>query len=106
MEKYLIIENANSSGQGHNPFHSETPYHDLITQFGWEYSHTTPVTGLDNVRFAVHTYKRGGWNVSVECRKDYTFVATASKSGRSRETRFHNRRELEAYLKRKSRELK
>lgn len=55
------IENPNSSGQGYSASHKDNPYHKLLTEFGFKYSHSTPVisrmvtTGL----YLHHTYKNG-----------------------------------------------
>lgn len=100
--KHLEILNANSSGQGFCPHHLEQPYHSVLVEHGWEYSHTTPVV-VTGERQAFHTYKKADWNVSVSCRPGWRIEASRSGSGR----RFimFGAGTLGRYLKRKNREL-
>jgi hypothetical protein len=109
MDKFLILQDVNSSGQGHNPHHHEHPHHDALTKYGWLYSHTTPITcGLS--RYAHHTYcfPNTDWRIGIDCRPGLDcqpgFLASASKLGSGRQTRFFEHG-LERYLKRKTREL-
>jgi hypothetical protein len=56
----MIIENANSSGQGYCAAHAQCVPHDRLVEFGWLYSHTTPIVhhgGTDSERYYYsHTY--------------------------------------------------
>lgn len=62
----MAIQNPNSSGQGYDPTHAdEDEYFPVITAFGYEYSHSTPVTHMGGERVIHHTYKRAGHNVST-----------------------------------------
>ena len=105
MEKYLILENVNSSGQGFNPHHAENPHHETLTGFGWMYSHTTPIGTVDGSKFAQHTYRFPGtdWVVGVSCRPG--FRATAHRLGSGRMTDLFGG-QLDKYLRRKSKELR
>ena len=103
LERSRVIENPNSSGQGHCPHHMENPHHAILVEHGYSYSHTTMV-GYGYGYYSIHTYRFQGtdWCVSVENRPG--FMASASKLGSGhRTTMFHNR--LKRYLKRKRREL-
>lgn len=60
----MAIQNANSSGQGTDPFHNNNPLHGIITGFGYAYSHSTPVVHGE-YRLIHHTYKLGEHNVGV-----------------------------------------
>ena len=60
-----MIHNANSCGQGYDPEHADNPYHDLVTDTGYVYSHTTPVYFPNRERVEHHTYKLGQRNVAV-----------------------------------------
>ena len=70
-----MIQNPNSSGQGHDPDHAYNPYRATVESAGFEYSHSTPVrtfggpTFVDNVlgnpNTIHHTYKRGPRSISV-----------------------------------------
>jgi hypothetical protein len=53
----LKIENPNSSGQGHSPLHVHHRFHDVLTQKGYVYSHTTPVIDSTETVAAHHTYR-------------------------------------------------
>lgn len=59
-----MIQNPNSSGQGHDPDYAANPYHETIKAAGFEYSHSTPVHYRDGASIH-HTYKRGPRNVTV-----------------------------------------
>jgi hypothetical protein len=56
QKKELKIENPNSSGQGPTSLHSKHRFHDLLTQQGYEYSHTTPVIDSSETVAGHHTY--------------------------------------------------
>jgi hypothetical protein len=61
------IVNPNSCGQGYSSEHSRNPYHTLLTSYGWQYSHSTPVTLLEGKKL-YHTYVCGinrDWVASV-----------------------------------------
>jgi hypothetical protein len=51
------IENPNSSGQGYSKDHVNNPHHATILKHGYVYSHSTPVTHLDQQKRVHHTYK-------------------------------------------------
>lgn len=63
------IENPNSSGQGHSKSHKDNPYDKLLTEFGFKYSHSTPITMADGRKYIHHTYKNK-YNVGVFKLKD------------------------------------
>jgi hypothetical protein len=58
------IHNPNSSGQGHDPSHVAHPLHGTIVKHGYEYSHSTPIRGL-NGDYIHHTYAKGEHKVGV-----------------------------------------
>lgn len=104
MDKFLILRDVNSSGQGHNPHHDEHPHHETLTKYGWLYSHTTPIRCVDGSQYAHHTYRfpDTDWRIGIDCRPG--FGASSSKLGSSRRTCFFQHG-LAHYLKRKTREL-
>ena len=111
--RHLEIENPNTSGQGYNKHHSENPHHGTLTQWDWNYSHTTAITKPDGSKYAMHTYKSAinpDWCCGVVCQS--TFPVRLSKLGNSTARVFvglhteHIRTKLTAYLKRKNSELR
>ena len=73
------IDRPNSSGQGYDDDYMHNPYHGVIRKYGYEYSHSTPVThGAE--KLIHHTYKQGDHNVSVWGNKWST--STGGGSGR------------------------
>ncbi len=52
----MAIQNPNTCGQGFDPFHANLPHHAIITSFGYQYSHSTPVHHVGAVKIH-HTYK-------------------------------------------------
>jgi hypothetical protein len=85
------IVTPNSSGQGYDEDHVENPYHHLLTQHGFIYSHSTPVTHLMTVydkdwdkktgkKFIYHTYKKGERNISVHIDPDSTWQYKSPKN--------------------------
>lgn len=103
MQEFLILNNESSCGQGHNPNHHKNPAHNELTRAGWEYSHTTRITGLDGNKFASHTYKLGNdWSISVDCRN---WRLSSSKAGSGTRTTFTLGARFSKYLKRKTREI-
>lgn len=102
-----MIEKPNSCGQGYDPTHCDHPYHGVITKYGWVYSHTTPIRGLDGRRYYHHTYKypTTEWYIGVSCRNDGRYIIAASTPSRGRHTVLGDTR-LEGYLKRKSAQLR
>src|SRR5690606_35960479 len=86
------IQNPNASGQGTDPKHTEHPLYGTITQNGYEYRHTTPITGPDGKKYLHDTYKKGDRTVSVERGREhgtsYTARwATSARPGSGRQTR-------------------
>lgn len=80
----MAIQNANTSGQGFDPFHINTPLHALIVSFGYTYSHSTPVRFAEGVHI-LHCYKRGDHNVSTDESEDggvHWSTSTSCASGR------------------------
>jgi hypothetical protein len=59
------IQDANTSGQGYSPSHTDTPEHRIIKQWGYHYSHSVSIGALNGFRHLLHCYKRGEHNVSV-----------------------------------------
>lgn len=90
------ISGANSSGQGYDPDHADTPLHAIILQHGYKYSHSTPIHYRDGVRI-LHTYKLGNRNVSVEKTKS-GYRWEAGKGGSARGTAGTDARKLDTYL--------
>lgn len=120
-DKYLILTDVNSSGQGQNIHHNENPFHQALTAKGWKYSHTTPCQISGGERFAHHTYildqpdipnKRYDWYISVDCREDNKYILRSSRGASNTETVFILKngvilgdRNFPKYLNRKTREL-
>lgn len=104
IDRHLVINEPNSSKQGRCPNHQENPHHEVITKYGYVYSHTTPVIRLGQT-YAYHTYRfpRTDWYVSVNCRPGWAVHASKAASGHHH-TFFGS--DVEKYVKRKSRELK
>lgn len=105
LDIFLTIENPNSCGQGFNPHHVSNPHHDMLTELGLEYSHTTPIRAVDGSKFAHHTYiiPDTDWRIGVNCRPGFIIESGRGGSGRYHRM-FHD--EAKRYLKRKLRELK
>jgi hypothetical protein len=103
-ERSLIIENQNSSSQGHCPYHAENPHHNTLIEFGWKYSHTTPIKTVDGSHYALHTYRYPGTDsvVSINCRDGWR--ADASRLGINRNYPYFGS-QLRCYLKRKTRQI-
>lgn len=59
------IQNPNSSGQGTDPNHTKHHLNRVVTKYGYQYSHTTPVKSLSGSTYLHDTYKRGTHNVSL-----------------------------------------
>ncbi len=58
------IQSPNTSGQGFCPAHADSAYHRIAIEFGYAYSHSTPVTFLTGRRVVLHTYKQGNHHLS------------------------------------------
>jgi len=71
------ISRPNTSGQGYDDDYMHNPYHGVIRKYGYEYSHSTPVTH-GNEKITHHTYKQGTHNVSVWGNNWSTSTGTAS----------------------------
>ena len=104
FDKHLVIENPNSCKQGHCPNHAENPHHETLAEYGWEYSHTTPICRVDGSYTAHHTYRFPNTEntVSVICAPGWR--TEASKLGSSRLYVYFGS-QLRKYLKRKTRKL-
>lgn len=104
MDRFLILENDNGSGQGFNPYHAENPHHAILTGHGWLYTHTTRITAVDGSKFAHHTYRfaETDWCAGVDMRPG--FQVSIGRKGSGRRTVFFGA-SLAKYLRRKSREL-
>lgn len=104
IDRHLVIENPNSCKQGFCPNHHENPHHEVITKYGFIYSHTTPI-GSSPGYYAHHTYRfpNTDWCVSVSCRPGW--AVSASKTGSGRHSAYFGN-SVEKYVKRKSRELR
>lgn len=104
-ERSLVIENPNSSKQGHCPHHAENPHHDVLIEFGWEYSHTTPIRAMDQSQYAIHTYRYPGTDyvVGVNCQPGWR--ADASKLGAGYNHSYFAS-QLRRYLKSKARRMR
>lgn len=71
------INRPNTSGQGYDDDYLNNPYHGIIRKYGYQYSHSTPVThGAEKIIH--HTYKQGEHNVSVWGNNWSTSTSTAS----------------------------
>jgi hypothetical protein len=108
MQKYLTIDNPNSCGQGHNPHHADNPFHASLVEYGWNYSHTTRISGVTNngMPFAHHTYILGTSEncIGVSC-KESGYTLEASKFGSGICFKMTTQAQLTKYLKRKLREF-
>lgn len=107
------IQNPNSSGQGYHPNHADHPYHDTIVSHGYEYSHSTPITGPsvttklgqppEQNKYLSHTYKHKtlkDHNVSVTVGKNGNKPHWAvSVSGSGLENRGNDNNKLNSFLK-------
>lgn len=82
----ITIENP-VHNQGYSPQHSTNPFHDIITSFGWSYSHTTRINRRDGTHYYLHTYKCPyfygcrDWNISVSETPGYRVVASRGGKG-------------------------
>lgn len=106
FSKHLVIEAPNSSGQGYCPNHASNPLHAVLSEFGWEYSHTTPIRWEHGSEtYGHHTYRFPGtdWVIGVDCRRGW--ASSASRLGSGRLTCF-SLWELRPYLQRKTAKLK
>lgn len=98
----MAIQNANSCGQGTDPFHINHHLSAIVRHFGYTYSHSTPITALDRTRYILHTYKHGTHNVSLsEHTPDIWETSVSCSSGRC--WRGKGETELIAHLKSKAR---
>jgi hypothetical protein len=98
------IVNPNSCGQGYSSEHSRNPYHTLLTSYGWQYSHSTPVTLLEGKKL-YHTYVCGinrDWVASVG--NDDLFLEF-HKLGNGYRHHMSHMSDVAKYLKRKNSEL-
>jgi hypothetical protein len=93
------IENpSDGGGQGNDPSQSKNPYYDIITNNGYNYSHSTPVVHGD-FRINHHTYKNAkGQSVSVwHGERDWTWEFTKTP-GSGRAYRGTSREDLQKKL--------
>lgn len=87
--------------QGYSPFHRFNPFHEVITAFGWAYSHTTIITSLEGKPYPHLTYLNGQHAVGVST-KDGRWLIEAGMLGSGHTYLLHN---PVAYLKRKKLQL-
>jgi hypothetical protein len=82
MKLAEAISNANSSGQGPDPDHAKNPFHELLLDQKFKYSHSTPVKvgGKEEIH---HTYKNGDRNVSARKSSQRNLWIWASSTGGS-----------------------
>jgi len=68
-----IIESPNSSGQGYCSDHALSPFHAIAEEYGYRYSHSTPIHRQNGTVYVWHTYTHGkhtigfsetAWNTS------------------------------------------
>ena len=107
-ERHLQIEPTISKVplQGFCLHHDKNPHHDVLTKYGWTYTHSTGITALGGVyRYAIHTYKYkdSDWVVGVQCTAGCPAVVGRLGSGHRTTLYKHG---LEKYLKRKTKQLK
>jgi hypothetical protein len=94
------IQDPNSSGQGYDPDHGN-PFESLLSQFGYSYSHSTPVRYKTGVRIH-HTYKKGNHNIGVERDANNVWHWDASKGGSGHSYSGWGPDKLEKYLEGRS----
>lgn len=62
---------------------TSNPYHRILLELGWRYSHTTEIYDLMNCKYKLHTYKLGEWNFSI--RDDEQKIYSISRSQDSKQ---------------------
>lgn len=77
----MAIENANSSGQGHDAEHVNHPLYSTVVKHGYVYSHSTPIHTIDGATYIHHTYKLGTHNVGLNRGESWN-TSICSSSGR------------------------
>lgn len=93
-----MIQNANSSGQGFDPDHSDNPFHDTLAEAGFRYSHSTPVVYSEG-RINHHTYKRGSRLISAWKRRSGWSWSGSARPGSGRRHLGKTGADLARYLK-------
>lgn len=79
--KYCHLIDANSCKQGRNPAHDQNPFHEMLTNLGFIYSHTTLICQIDGkTYYAHHTYKMGDWNIGIDCKPGWKVTGNKSAS--------------------------
>ena len=99
-----VIENPNSSGQGHDPDHANHPFHDVLTKHGYKYSHSTPVTLLGGQKVTHHTYSNAKETHKVSlmpCKSGDGMEWNAGKPGSGHRYGGKFPEDLDSYLKRR-----
>lgn len=104
MKKYLNIQNP-VHGQGYNPEHNQNPYHQLLTEFGFVYSHNTAINRRDGSKYAHITYLFPDTDFAVGISCDGIYDIECGRIGRTK-YRFQTHSELTRYLERKVKELR
>lgn len=105
MKPRPIIDNPNSSGQGH---HAEGPGHflaDVATPFGYTYSHSTPIGCIDGENwYLLHTFRHsGGHTLSLRSGHAHPEIwDTSCGAASGRRWTGKGKPELIAHLKRKA----
>lgn len=99
-----LIDNANSSGQGNCPLHLNHPLLPVITEMGYQYSHTTPVGTLTGDGFTLHhTFAFPGKEHKVSVIEGSRLWDTCTSCGSGRKWSGFGLAELTAHLKSKRR---
>ena len=97
-----MIENPNSSGQGYCPEHQTNEAHPVILSYGYQYSHTTPVTLSGGAKVEHHSYYRGDHWVSYHQEPGGSLAwSTSCSLGSGRQHHWHGVVALSLHLKRK-----
>ncbi len=97
-----MIENPNSSGQGYSSEHQASEGHAAIIQYGYAYSHTTPVTLSGGARVEHHSYQKGSHWVSYHQEPGgWLAWSTNCSLGSGRQHHWHGVVALALHLKRK-----
>lgn len=77
------ILSPNTSGQGYCDAHRFSGYHPLAMQYGYLYSHSTPITHMNGVTRILHTYRAGDHTLSFGDHPSTRWhTSTAPASGR------------------------
>lgn len=84
-------------GQGIDDDHDKNPFHGLVTQYGYKYSHSTPIHRADGSTYIHHTYEKGEHKVGISP----SGWDTTTSTGSGRKQKGTSSAELEKHLKNK-----